>query len=132
MVRVRVIVAVVLSFLFPGSGHLYLRRWVRALFFLGFTVTVATLAVPQMATESVGSVDAVLQAAESTMEQVSTGESIALTIVQVAAMTDAYFVGTTAARSDEGGPRCPSCGRELDRDINFCPWCAHELNDLRR
>ncbi|WP_435335356.1 DUF6677 family protein [Haloarchaeobius sp. TZWWS8] len=129
MVRVRVVVAVVLSFIFPGLGHVYLRRWVRSLLFIGFTVTLAAFALPQ---ETVATIDSVGQVVAMASNQVSMGESFAMTLMQVSAMTDAYLLATSAARTEDGGPRCPNCGKELDGDIGFCPWCAHELNELRR
>lgn len=24
---------------------------------------------------------------------------------------------------------CPSCGKELDKDYDFCPYCGHELKE---
>ncbi|WP_439025510.1 DUF6677 family protein [Haloarchaeobius sp. DT45] len=129
MVRVRVVVAVVLSFLFPGLGHAYLRRWARSLLFVGIFLTVTALALPDAAVTSFGSI---VEVAQRVSNEVSLSESMAMSVVEIAAMTDAYLLASTSARTEAGGPRCPNCGKELDGEIDFCPWCAHEIDDLRR
>ncbi|WP_435363143.1 DUF6677 family protein [Haloarchaeobius sp. DYHT-AS-18] len=129
MVRVRVVVAVVLSFVFPGLGHAYLRRWARALLFVGLFITVTALALPEAAITSFDSIIAVTQRVSN---QVSLSESVAMSVVEIAAMTDAYLLASSSLRAEEGGPRCPNCKKELDGEIDFCPWCAQEIDDLRR
>ncbi|WP_267642477.1 zinc ribbon domain-containing protein [Haloarchaeobius amylolyticus] len=129
MVRVRVVVAVVLSFIFPGLGHAYLRRWARSLLFVGIFVTVTAIAVPESALTSVGSI---VEVTQRVSDRITLSESLAMSVVEVAAMTDAYLLASSAARTSDEGPRCPNCGKELDGDIDFCPWCAHEIDELRR
>lgn len=32
------------------------------------------------------------------------------------------------ASTDEEAPACPNCGKELDADLDFCPWCTTRLD----
>ena len=35
-------------------------------------------------------------------------------------------------REDYNKKRCPHCGKELDPDLDFCPWCTTRLADGTR
>mgnify|MGYP002278655516 CR=1 FL=1 len=39
---------------------------------------------------------------------------------------DAGGHGTTAAAAE--APACPNCGKDLDADLDFCPWCTTRLD----
>jgi hypothetical protein len=40
---------------------------------------------------------------------------------------DAHRLATATPAGMGEEPTCPSCGKELDRDLDFCPWCTAEL-----
>ena len=124
---IRTIAAVGLSVLFPGAGHALLRDWVRALLFAGlFTTAVALLLPvdPLAAATSVSEVQAIL------MDEPRTTQFV-LGFMLVFAAADAGFralgfpPGSAARAADE--PACPSCGRELDTDLEFCHWCTTRI-----
>lgn len=124
---IRAIAAAGLSLLFPGAGHVLLRDWVRALLFAGlFTTAVALLLPvdPLAAAGSIGDVRTILLAEPRTTQFV-------LGFMLVFAAADAGFralgfpPGSRSATTD--GPACPSCGRELDTDLEFCHWCTTRI-----
>jgi hypothetical protein len=39
---------------------------------------------------------------------------------------DAYVLARQGPSTD--GHRCPSCGKELDEDLDFCHWCTQRLD----
>ncbi|SFF93821.1 hypothetical protein SAMN04488063_0859 [Halopelagius inordinatus] len=102
-----------------GAGHVYLRRWRRAVAW--FTVVIAI---------GVGLVFAFADPAAVSMSDPTalptevTGPVFALLFLST---VDAYYVAARG-RQDDSGPRCPRCGGELDLQVAFCPWCAAELN----
>jgi hypothetical protein len=53
--------------------------------------------------------------------------SLLLAAVTAFAMVDAYRLGEGRGRADAEGPTCPACGKELDEELDFCPWCTTEL-----
>ncbi|GAD52399.1 hypothetical protein MBEHAL_1159 [Halarchaeum acidiphilum MH1-52-1] len=126
----RGVVAAALSVVYPGIGHAYLRAWLRAVGWIALSLATAYVLVPastvqtyQHAIES-GNVGA-LSAASIPMEA-----AIALLVVRLCNVVDAYLLAvrqSTPARSATGEPTCPVCGKELDTDLDFCPWCTTEL-----
>ena len=115
----RVAVAVTLSALgavtgVAGAGHAYLRRWRRAVAWFSLVLGVGTVLIVAFADPRTATV--------ATLPIRVTGPITALLAVNT---IDAYYV----ARRDndeeaaEAGT-CPSCGRELDPELSFCPWCA--------
>ena len=132
----RVVVAVVVSVVgaiigIAGAGHVYLREWGRAFAWFSLVlgaglVLIASFADPETATAS------------SPPLRV-TGPNILLPTLNT---VDAYYVarrsGTGGATRrgptrDESAPNvsCPSCGREFDPELSFCPWCAGSRDDER-
>ena len=101
-----------------GAGHAYLREWGRAFAWFSFVlgtglVLVAAFADPETATLS-------------TLPLRVTGPIVALLAMNT---VDTYAVarrerGPATADADEPTVPCPSCGRELDPELSFCPWCA--------
>ncbi|UIP00798.1 zinc ribbon domain-containing protein [Halobaculum sp. CBA1158] len=125
----------VLALAVTGLGHAYLRRWLRGFGWLAVTYAAALLLVPPEAIEALAAGD---PSADPT-------QVLPPLIVIVASAVDAYVlarrtrsnaVHVSAAEFEEaaaGGeaaeqPACPSCGRELDADLDFCPWCSTELD----
>ncbi|UHQ98999.1 zinc ribbon domain-containing protein (plasmid) [Natrinema zhouii] len=120
--------AALLAALATGLGHLYLRRWRRALGWLGASIVVSYLFVDQSAVDEViaGTMNVGTLLAVSPMFLV-----VGLSIV------DAYVLAHTqnvAARSsdtrDEDTSSCPHCGNELDPDLEFCHWCTKSVEDV--
>lgn len=121
MGRIRRLVAVLLSLLFPGLGHAYVRRFQRGLGFAAMAVGVVLLLGPPLPTSG-----PVVESAVAAWEAASFETNVALSAVEFAAMLDVYLLERSAADTDTGAS-CPNCGRELDDSLSFCPWCAHEL-----
>jgi hypothetical protein len=132
----RVVVAVVVSVVgaiigVAGAGHAYLREWGRAFAWFSLVlgaglVLIASFADPETATVS-------------SLPLRVTGPIILLLTLNT---VDAYYVarrsGTGGATRrgptrDESAPNvsCPSCGREFDPELSFCPWCAGSRDDER-
>lgn len=121
-------VAALLSFLQPGLGHAYLRAWTRGVsWFLAWLVAVVVLVDLPAPTLTV---DGLLATATSLFGAVGGLDlipSLLLAAVTAFAMVDAYRVGEARGRRAATGPTCPACGKELDQELDFCPWCTTEL-----
>jgi hypothetical protein len=126
------LIAVVLAVLYPGLGHVYLRRWGRA--FLWFVTIIATVVwlVPPAAMPSTLSVDAIMQARANVPDHVAL---IAL-VLSALSVVDAYRIAANSGQeaSDESSPvgedgtqTCPNCGKEIDENLDFCHWCTTEF-----
>ena len=101
-----------------GVGHVYLREWRRAIAWFVLVLgaglaLVTTFADPQTATPS-------------TLPTEVTAPVFALLLLNA---VDAYYVASRSTESAEAtaGDTCPSCGRETDASLEFCPWCAERL-----
>jgi len=126
MVRKRPLIAVALS-LYPGLGHAYLRRWLRALLWFGLILSSLAFVAPEAALD--GSVS-VLEGIRLLFEQLTTVELFALVSILGFSMLDAYVLAEhVERRSADGVPTCPHCGQELDEDLDFCHWCTSRLNE---
>jgi len=123
--RKRPWLAVLLAFLYPGLGHVYLREWIRAIVWFGLVVTSSALLIPEDTLPQSLSPDAFLAAAEAMPLQAT----LVLFSVTVFSMIDAYWMAkqrnhtVTVAE----GTTCPNCGKEIDSDIDFCHWCTEPL-----
>lgn len=123
--------AAVLGVLVTGAGHVYLRRWRRALGWLALLFGVSTLLVDPEALEALAAGDAI--------DLVELAPTL---LVGGLSVVDAYFVTraqnrreeASSAPSTEAGDNdtvyCPNCGKELDTDLDFCQWCTTPLDDL--
>lgn len=126
MVRKRPLIAAALS-LYPGLGHAYLRRWLRALLWFGLVVSAVAFVAPEAALD--GSVG-VFEGAQMISENLSTVEEFALVSILGFSMLDAYLLAEHGERRDDDGvPTCPHCGQELDEDLDFCHWCTSRLDE---
>lgn len=125
------LIAVLLAVLYPGLGHVYLRRWGRA--FLWFVTIIATVVwlVPSGAMPTTLSVDAILEARQAVPDHVAL-LALALSALSV---VDAYWIAAqsgedeaqTSPVGEEGTQTCPNCGKELDKNLDFCHWCTTEF-----
>jgi len=127
--RKRPWLAAVLSLLYPGVGHLYLREWLRSALWFGLIVTASFLLFPADIAPETLSVDAIVEASR----QLPLYASLTMLALTLLSTLDAYTLAnrhneTVAQESEEPTRRCPSCRHTLDDpDIDFCPWCAEPL-----
>jgi len=118
--------AALLSVLYPGLGHVYLRLWGRALLWFLSIVTATALLVPPEVYPSTLSVSAAMEAAQALPLTVS------LTILLMTGLNvlDAYMMAKQSGEESsegDGTGTCPNCGKEVDEDLDFCQWCTTEL-----
>jgi hypothetical protein len=95
-----------------GAGHAYLRRWGRALAWFVVVLGVGATLIVAFADPRAARV--------ATLPVHVTGPILVLLTLNTA---DTYYVARRDAGED-GGDTCPSCGRSLDPELSFCPWCA--------
>ncbi|MFB6201621.1 MAG: zinc ribbon domain-containing protein [Halorhabdus sp.] len=120
-------VAAVLSVLFPGLGHVYLREWLRTAMWLVLMVAVASLLIPPESVPQEVTLSAMLEASRTLPLDVS----VAILGLRALNVLDAYVLARQATQREAvvSGHNCPNCGHELDDpDLSFCPWCATELD----
>ncbi|NHN42428.1 zinc ribbon domain-containing protein [Halorubellus sp. JP-L1] len=123
--RVRAVAVGICSLLFPGLGQALLRRWVRALLFAGLFISTLAIFLPESAYVADPTFESVMRATES----MSDWGTIAVTVVQFAAMMDAYVQALQTHQQPTDGPTCPRCGREIDPTHGFCHWCTYEFEE---
>ncbi len=124
--------AVLLAFLYPGLGHVYLREWLRALVWFFLVIMGSTLLIPTSAVPETLSIEAFVTAAEAIPPE----NGLALVAITVFSMADAYWVAKrrNQVTTVEEQSTCPHCGKDMDSDLEFCHWCtqrvdAHEVED---
>lgn len=125
--RKRPWLAALLTFVYPGLGHAYLREWVRALLWFGTVLAAVSVLIPSGIVPETMSVDAVTRM----YTQFPTEAMAALTVITFMSMVDAYWMATRRNQHQEKqdeGLRCPTCGRDVDEDIDFCHWCTTRLD----
>lgn len=139
--RKRPWLAGLLALVVTGLGHAYLRRWLRGFGWFAATFAAVLLFVPPE----------VVEALNTGAPIGNPVEALPPVLIVVASAVDAYMLarrthaGPAHAGSTEDGseagpaavggrhaaadsaPTCPNCGKELDADLDFCPWCTVEL-----
>jgi hypothetical protein len=121
--------------LYPGAGHLYLRKGLRALLWFGLVFTTVTLSLPTSAIPESGeiSVETIMAASRA----LPTAASAAILVLFALSTIDAYRLarrrnrraeGAVTADEDDGEQPCPHCGREADMEFDFCQWCGEPLD----
>lgn len=159
MSRKRPWLAAGLAVLYPGVGHVYLRAWLRALAWFGLAFLTATVVVPErvlqageqggarafydafvaldpvtilplLVVNALNAVDAYLTARRSNERS----RSVLDRVVGggLPSGDDDPAAGAGGAGEDRSGVdagSCPNCGRDLDGDIDFCPWCTTRLGN---
>ncbi|WP_123538750.1 zinc ribbon domain-containing protein [Halosimplex salinum] len=123
--QARPLLAVLLAFLYPGLGHVYLREWLRALVWFFLNVTSFALLMPENAVPETIGMDSLLRAAESVPPEAA----LALASITVFSMIDAYWMAKrqNTETAVQEGTTCPNCGRDVDADLDFCHWCTERL-----
>lgn len=132
MTRKRAFLAGLLALLYPGLGHIYLRAWKRAIGWFLLAIATVALVVPTEVIERVDPLDSPFAISETIAAAASAGELTALLVVVGFSVADAYLLARRrqpASQSTESAQRCPSCRKELEGDLDFCPWCATELDE---
>lgn len=104
--------AALLALAITGLGHLYLRRWGRALawlFLVAFTVIVF---VP-----------------DDGLTEATLFELAPMVLIAAMSVVDAYVLAREQNRrvAIEAEEECPSCGREVEDGVDFCWYCAEPL-----
>jgi hypothetical protein len=134
VVNRRGLLAAVLGFLYPGLGHAYLRAWLRAVSWFLLALATAALVVPESAYTAFQNEG--LQGLLSASENFGPEVTLSLLAVRVFNVVDAYIVAvqqsspSQPAPGEEDAAACPSCGKELDEDLDFCPWCTQRLEPV--
>ncbi|WP_411965666.1 zinc ribbon domain-containing protein [Haloferax sp. YSMS24] len=100
-----------------GAGHVYLREWRRAIAWFTFVLGAGLVLVSTFSDPATASV-----------ETLPTEVTVPVIGLLLLSTLDAYRVGMRPrGQTKDGEPACPICGGKLDQDIDFCPWCATEL-----
>jgi hypothetical protein len=135
--RNKPLLAALLGIAVTGLGHLYLRRWLRALSWMGVTVAASVLLVP-----------------DTTRSAISSGtfnDSLMIfpvILISAVSALDAYLIARAkrlvarnrwVGTNEEMTPQefgtekngttatCPGCGKSVDPDLSFCHWCTTEF-----
>lgn len=127
---VRAAIAIGLSVLYPGLGHVYLREWIRALAWFAIAILAAMLVLPVElveATETEG-----LGILLRTNEFLTFEAITALLAIRMLNAIDAAILALKPTEPTQPTNNCPNCGGELDDDIDFCPWCTTPLEPAEK
>jgi len=124
-----------LSFFLPGIGHVYLREWLRAAMWFALAVSAVLLFVPMpdavMASAEAGGMESAWTAAMEATSDLSLEAMVPVLAVRIFSGIDAYWLalraGSVGGDDGNGGAECPSCGRTVDDDLDFCQWCTTPL-----
>lgn len=123
MSRKRPWLAALLGAVATGLGHLYLRRWRRAVGWLAVLFGVTALFVEPEALNAMATGEA--------FDPLAVAPTL---VVGLLSVLDAYVlaraqneVARRTATPDEELVHCPNCGKEVDPDLDFCQWCTEEL-----
>jgi len=122
----RPVVAALLAVVVTGLGHLYLRRWTRALGWITVGYAAVVLFVP-----------------EATLIALTSGGEVApftlvpVVLVGLLSAVDAYRIALFTERPSAGPAGtddrvdCPACGKPVDPELGFCHWCTTDFTELR-
>ncbi|WP_416841069.1 zinc ribbon domain-containing protein [Haloferax sp. DFSO52] len=131
LTKVRPWLAAILGLAITGLGHLYLRRWRRAIFWVVLAFSISALFVPTSALEALATGGSI-----PPFEQI-----LPVLFVSLASVADAFIIGMRqvndarldasedASTDESGGVSCPACGRDVDPELDFCHWCTTRLDD---
>lgn len=128
----RPIVAALLAVAVTGLGHVYLRRWARALGWITVGYAAVVLFVPDTALTALtggGGVDPVALAPVALVGLLS-----AVDAYRIALFTEqpsAGSAGSAGSTDTDGRVDCPACGKPVDPELGFCHWCTTDFTDLR-
>lgn len=145
--------AALLGTLATGLGHVYLRRWKRGLGWFVVAVVASGLLVPPEAARAllsgsggdvatlapllaigVASVADAYVLARMRRNDTDDREGVEAAATSASGSEpeseDGVVEGDVAVGRVSGSPdaECPECGKELDPDLGFCPWCTVQLD----
>ncbi|ELZ08232.1 hypothetical protein C479_12863 [Halovivax asiaticus JCM 14624] len=139
---IRAIVAVGLSLLVPGAGHVVIRDWGRAVLFGALFVISVVLLLPveqlwaiagDGSMTSAGSMgETMTELSETVDSETDTIDRFTLLFLSLFAAIHAgtqAFGLTDTPGADEDVAACPTCGKPLDEELSFCHWCTTRLDD---
>jgi hypothetical protein len=122
----RPVVAALLAVAVTGLGHVYLRRWARALGWITVGYAAVVLFVPEptlTALTSGGEFDPFTLA-----PVVLVGLLSAVDAYRIALFTQRPSAGSNGT---DGQVDCPACGKPVDPELGFCHWCTTDFTDLQ-
>jgi len=125
----RPVVAALLAVAVTGLGHVYLRRWARALGWITVGYAAVVLFVPDTtltALTSGGGVDPVTLAPVALVGLLS-----AVDAYRIALFTEQSSAGSAGSTGTDARVDCPACGKPVDPELGFCHWCTTDFTDLR-
>ena len=145
--------AALLGTLVTGLGHFYLRRWKRGLGWVAAAIAASALLVPPEAARALlsGGGDVTTLAPLLAVGVASVADAYVLARMQQRETRDRAGDGAPTGSTSESEPEsepeprsrdgpaigessgsadaeCPECGKELDPDLDFCPWCTARLD----
>ncbi|MFB6085388.1 MAG: zinc ribbon domain-containing protein [Halodesulfurarchaeum sp.] len=126
----RSLIASVLALVYPGLGHLYLRAWLRAIAWFVVALIAAAMVMPESAYAAyeANGLSGLIEASQHLPMDVI----LSMAVVRVLNAIDAYLTGLQQSATEVGtetaAGTCPECGKELDEDLDFCPWCTTRLD----
>ncbi|MBS3760452.1 MAG: zinc ribbon domain-containing protein [Halodesulfurarchaeum sp.] len=118
-----------LALVYPGLGHVYLRAWLRAIAWFVVALIAAAMVMPESAYAAyeANGFSGLLEVSQNLPMDVL----LSMTVIRVLNALDAYLTGLQTAAKEAAEPEaantCPECGKELDEDLDFCPWCTTRL-----
>ena len=148
--------AALLGTLATGLGHFYLRRWKRGLGWFAVAVAVSVLFVPPDAAQALLSGsggDLTTVAPLLAVGVASVADAYVLARMRQREARDRGGDGASVSSGSNpksepetgDGPviaagaagrvsgstdaECPECGKELDPELDFCPWCTTRLDE---
>ncbi|MFB6298983.1 MAG: hypothetical protein ABEH65_01845 [Halobacteriales archaeon] len=131
MAQKRPWLAGLLALLYPGLGHLYLRAWLRAIAWFGLAFLTVSVIIPESVLTAFqnGGITAMIEASQS----IPFTEILPLFVIRILNVIDAYWLAIQRNRQRTSyvmeANTCPNCGKELDEELSFCPWCTVELSE---
>jgi hypothetical protein len=132
----RVAITVIVSVLgavvgVAGAGHAYLREWGRAFAWFSLVLGAALVLIASFADSGTVTLSTLPLRVSGPLLLLFTLNT--LDAYRVASRTGGGGVRRRTPRRDDPAPSvsCPSCGREFDPELSFCPWCAGARDDER-
>lgn len=126
----RSLVAAILALIYPGLGHVYLRAWFRAVAWFGVALVTAAMVLPESAYTAFEThgISGLIRVSQSLPFEAV----LSMFVVRILNAVDAYLTGLqrrSEPAEGAGTETCPACGRELDPELDFCPWCSTRLEE---
>lgn len=127
--------AALLGVLGTGFGHVYLRRWRRAIgwFFASFLTSWLFVSDETLQAVSALMGNLLMNPGSASLSSVPVMDLLPVYAILAASAVDAYVIARMnnqlVIEQRQGIQRCENCGRQLDPDVSFCQWCATEQTE---